>query len=244
MQRGKNKGFTIVEITLFVAISGLLIITAMITIGTKQQTVQFTDAMRTLQSFVETQVSATVNGVNDNPVDCGSTGGNSNSCVFLGRVMILNDDSSDIEYYSLLGDRLSADDEIACVDSLLECSNPVVESTIRMFNVPWGATFKVLNSRHTVDGAQEPSRAFAFVRNPRSSSISSVSYSNTSSTNSVLINGLIEDATQYGTVSTALIAEGEDVDAYYCFKSANGAQQAALTIKDSNVDLIFDHPDC
>ena len=89
MLRGENKAFTIIETVLFVAISSLMILVAMNAIGSSQSNVQFTDSMRSLQSFIETQNSAATSGVNDifdSSITCGAAG---DECVVLGRVQAI-----------------------------------------------------------------------------------------------------------------------------------------------------------
>lgn len=213
---------------------------AMNSIGSSQKDVQFTDSMRSLQSFIETQVSAATNGVNDNPsttaASCGSQG--DGNCVILGRVLIFTKDSDVVEIRTLLGKRLSDDYEDVCSgQTLLECSEPEVEATQRDYNLVWRSQFT--GGSHELDGSKY-SRAFGFIRNPRSSSVSAVTYNGDvgDSISETITNYIDKDST-YGSISPNM-AIGDGVEAHYCFVSQDGDRHAAIVLNGSQVDLVFD----
>lgn len=242
MFRGEIKGFTIIETILFLAISGLLVAVAMASIGSKQEFVQFTDSMRGLQSFVETQYSAAQSGVNDlrngdEAASCGpTTGGTSNDCIVMGRIMTFEEDSSEVRYYTLLGEALTAKDEAAAGGTLtFDDASPSLESGDRTFNIPWGAQFtggKNINS----SGTEENSFAFGFLREPRSINVTGVTYISNTGDDFLTTKGKIVNA--YSTAAS--FNYGENVEAYYCFKSADEQQKAVLSLENTQVNVFFD----
>jgi len=237
MFRGGRAAFTIIEVVFFVAISSSLILIAMTTIGSKQHRVQFTDSMRSLESFFETQRNSVRNGVNDNPTACSSTGGDSESCVSLGRVMVFGGEDGTnnqlIDYQVLTGNRLTADDEATCL-FLLECAEPKTEDYVRDEELIWGSQF--VSGKHTLNGVPDQnSRAFGFIRDPRSSGVNIITYSDISST---LVENTINEEQTYGPAPQATF--GADVSAYYCFTSSTQAIDAVFVIEDAKIELIFD----
>jgi len=243
MLRGGNKAFTIIETILFLAVSSSLILIAMNSIGSKQNRVQFTDSMRSLESFINNQRSATVNGVNDSPGDCISTGGAGvDECIILGRVIIFQDgtyggDPSDIDYFAVIGDRLTSEQASTCGNNRLRCANPRVEDSAvsRNDRIDWGAEF-VSGVHRMANGDEYPSRAFGFLRDPRSSAVNIITY--TDSTQD-LAGGVISERTTYNTGTTEM-AYG-NTSAEYCFVSATGNLNAVILIEGSQVELVFDH---
>jgi type II secretory pathway pseudopilin PulG len=245
MFRGAKKAFTIIEILLFIAISGLMIAVAMNSIGSSQQNVQFTDSMRSLQSFIETQVSAAANGVNDRPVDaaCGVVG--SGDCVMLGRVLMMEKGSSSIRYQTLLGKRLTSDNEADIVASgsssgYLFFSEPELEGSVRDYDLVWGSVF-IGGSHKNTTGGDNYSQVFAVVRNPRSSAVSTMTYGGTDGDTLGEVAAYVEaDSTYNLSAAAPIVSSGQDAQAYYCFESADGKKKAAITVVGSTIDLVFE----
>src|SRR5882724_3035471 len=113
MVGSRQAGFTIVEITLFMAITGLLFLVAVIGTGNTIRTVRFTDSGRSLEAYVQKQYDDIVTGLNNrnNLVSCtngvidtgtGQTVGTSN-CLVMGKLMVFTQGSANVTNYNVIG---------------------------------------------------------------------------------------------------------------------------------------------
>ncbi|MEI6850429.1 MAG: hypothetical protein WCK26_00500 [Candidatus Saccharibacteria bacterium] len=116
-------GFTIIEIMLFLGVSGLLIMGLMMGIGTSINVQRYKDSVKSLQSFLQQQFSDVNNVTNENEKinnKCGNdptafNRGQSN-CVILGKFIKPNDSGQTLEIRTVTAvDRVvtSADDMTA-----------------------------------------------------------------------------------------------------------------------------------
>lgn len=103
-----KRGFTLLEVALFFAITGLLALIAFAGLGPRLRNVRFTDAVRTLESTTQRQLSDFQAGVNSRPanIECtvaggtlslteagvGKTAGSSADCIINGRVALFSED--------------------------------------------------------------------------------------------------------------------------------------------------------
>jgi hypothetical protein len=124
MQR-VSKGYTIVEVLIFLAISGILLASAMLLISGKQNTTEFNQKMRDTKSKIDDWLNDVSTGftggspdnqhcqvVGGRPqVQAGAPGPNYNpDCVFLGKALLFNTNSAsnnNILAYSVFGCRLN-----------------------------------------------------------------------------------------------------------------------------------------
>jgi len=226
MGKAKTRGFTIIEVILFLAVSAVLLGVVIATIGGRQQRAQFTDSMRDLQSYLETQLSDTQNGVNPT-----GNGGDA-ATLMLGRALAFTPSSSTINVHTVSGNRLSATAEAACISpsSYLSCAFPAVEVS-STYNILWGATF----TDGWFKGLSTHTRTLAFLRNPRATTIIPVAYAYNATQGAI---DRINTAANYNDTA-ATTQRADDVDAYYCFRSANGQMTAALTLVGAQVGLVF-----
>lgn len=257
MLRGNKQAFTIIEIMFFLAISSLMMFIVFNSIASRQQYIQFTDSMRSLESFVQLQRDNSESGVNDRPggtPGCDTSIGN---CIFLGRVLLFGGtdkaalDPNNIDYYVVTGQRLTANDEVGrCAGiSFLTCAEPTTEDSPRQYELFWQAAFT--GGEHVAsDGNTYSSRAIGFLKNPRSSTVNSVSYTDdrdlaAAGVPLVVINhtsnDIINSESNYNNTNNLVaISDNDDVKAHYCFESAGGKYQAALIIEGSTIRLSFD----
>jgi type II secretory pathway pseudopilin PulG len=107
-KRSCSAGFTIIEVTLFLAISGLLLLIVIFGIGSNQHNAQFHDSMQSINDFLNQQVNALQSGVNlqspDSTTNCSSssnlmvvssgtnTPGSNGNCIILGRMYYFGTD--------------------------------------------------------------------------------------------------------------------------------------------------------
>ncbi len=108
---GREKGFTIVEVMLFLAISAALLGIAVAYTSGSLKTTRFTDASRSLEAFIEEQYTEVQAGTavrgagSDIYGRCGAGGsvGASTGCIVLGRVLSF-DDPEEIDVYTVVAD--------------------------------------------------------------------------------------------------------------------------------------------
>ena len=111
-----SKGFTVIEVTLFVAISGVLIVTLLVGAGASLNTQRYRDSATSFKSLLQKQYSSINNVQNSysgrykcnptaeivevtNPADDSDALGQS-ECVLVGKYLYVN--GSDIDIYSLV----------------------------------------------------------------------------------------------------------------------------------------------
>ncbi len=103
-----KQGFTLLEVTLFFAVSGLLALVAFAGLGPRLRNVRFTDAVRALESTTQKQLSDFKSGANLRPENIGcslsggslqilntetnQTAGSSADCIINGRLAVLGED--------------------------------------------------------------------------------------------------------------------------------------------------------
>lgn len=105
-----SKGYTLMEVTLFLAISSALALIAFIGLGPRLRNVRFTDAVRGVEASVVQAMSSDVSVVNTrNSEACvlggpESTAGSSESCVLNGTAIIFDGNRS-VKYRSVVSRR-------------------------------------------------------------------------------------------------------------------------------------------
>lgn len=154
-----ESGFTIIEVIFFLAISSFLIAIAVASIGSRTARVQFTDSIRSLESFLERRISYVENGslVGDQAT-CTYAGGSydlsqpsDGTCVFLGYMFEYGDvtqanptnpSHQQIYVYQMFGRRLTSVDIASCPDQneLLSCAEPirVPQTPVETYDIMWG----------------------------------------------------------------------------------------------------------
>jgi len=121
MLYGGIKGYTIIEVTIVMAISGVLFAAAWGIFGGQNNRTQFSQTMRDVESLVNSYATEVISGAlpSGQTYACsiGGTGrpvldtssqsgiGTNQDCVFLGRAINVTPQSSNLSIYSVLGDR-------------------------------------------------------------------------------------------------------------------------------------------
>ncbi|OYX39814.1 hypothetical protein B7Z00_00105 [Candidatus Saccharibacteria bacterium 32-50-10] len=106
MKQIKKPGFTIIEVMLFVAISGLMVVGLMIGTGTAIQRQEYRDAVQSYANFLRDQYSGVISVENDRPADqaCPLIGGGGGAgvvargqsrCVIIGRYITIDNDTGE-----------------------------------------------------------------------------------------------------------------------------------------------------
>ncbi|HEX6462363.1 MAG TPA: hypothetical protein VFZ58_03805 [Candidatus Saccharimonadales bacterium] len=189
MNAARMAGYTLVEVSLFLAISGLLFIIAIVGTGSVMRSIRFTDTGRSTHAYIQKQYDEILNGVNprDNQQICGSSGveavsgpgvtgsqPGASGCLLLGKLLRLEQGSDHIDSYYVVATRIPnlsvAPDATLNDEELIRSVNPfVVKETRSEYTIPWGAA--ISGSRRS-DGTA--ANTYALLRSPRSSRL--VSY--------------------------------------------------------------------
>lgn len=124
--QSKAKGYTIIEVMIVLAVSGVMFVIAANFINGKQERTAFTQGVNETSSRIQDVIEQVVDGrFSDIPLGCSSSGGGAttitqgesndtqgtnSSCVFLGKMMHFKDDGKDTKYSikTLAGARLVA----------------------------------------------------------------------------------------------------------------------------------------
>lgn len=126
MSGDKQRGFTIIEVILFLAISGFLVVGILAATGTTISVQRYKDATNSLLSFIQGQYDRTANIQNNQDgfkvCSAGSistsatklTPGSSLSCYIVGRLLTVSDDGQKITSRPVYGtgEGSAADDDI------------------------------------------------------------------------------------------------------------------------------------
>src|SRR3982751_6935386 len=92
-----ERGFTVVEVTLFLAITGLLFLIAITGTSNTIRSVRFSDSGRSVNAFVQQQYDDIINGLNNRTgaeacaggvVSAGSEPAGTSSCLLLGKLVV------------------------------------------------------------------------------------------------------------------------------------------------------------
>lgn len=187
----KQLGYTITEISLFLGISGLLILIVLVGSGATIQATRFTDSSRSLHAFIQKQYDNILNGVNtrsastacesgvvDPSPPTGDTVGTTN-CLLMGRLIVLKQDATAVISYPIIGVEPATPDFSESDAELIYDYNPTVVRDIdtEQFDIPWGA--KIIGSKRSSDSTKVD--AFALIRSPRSTRILFYTYKEASS---------------------------------------------------------------
>lgn len=151
----KQSGFTIIEVLMFIAISGLLLLGAMAGISGSITSTRFNDAVNSTTSFIQSQYGAVASGRNSRlpNVDCNAgavTSGGSvagmTDCVILGRLVEFSVGGTAIKSRYIVGKdtAVTATGDTAAV--VAAGATIPVSSTDTNFSVPWATKINKMSS--------------------------------------------------------------------------------------------------
>lgn len=217
----RSEGYTIVEVSLFLGISALLLVMALVGTGLSIRTTRFTDTNRSLHAYVQQQYDDLLNGVNSRNgsqacnagvVDTGTsqTPGTSN-CLIMGKLIVFQQNSSDLTIYDIIGTEPSNPDYTKSDEQLIYDFTPTIVRSVgvQTYNIPWSAT--ISGSKRPIDGKAVD--AFALIRSPRSTRI--ISYVYKQPVGNYALAPLVNPATPGD-------ANNISKPASFCIKSADG----------------------
>ncbi len=195
-----QRGFTIIEVILFLAISGLLLGVAIASVSANINNSRFNDAIRSTTSYLQGQYSEVAAGQSDRDETkgCDESNGQITSspkapgmtnCVIMGRFIKLQGSNFTVRY--ITGHRntlsgISADDTTS-----IQQMNPQVAPAVayeRSYNVPWD--IGVVSTKLPSSPASA-STGFAIIRSPATGNVLYYTEENISSPEPVLDNTFI-----------------------------------------------------
>lgn len=183
------RGFTIIELSLVLAISSLLLLLMMTGITLAVQRQRFSDSVNGTQGFIQRQFNFVQNTINnrpdsscdpDNPgVPLGggaAEGRGSSACLVLGKLLDIEksagDDESRVTAYDVIGKDVDVDDDAYRDLTDLELLSSVKPTAVKQpgsdsrYVVPWGAHISDIWDANTVSNGPEV-RYIVLLRSPR-----------------------------------------------------------------------------
>lgn len=220
------KGFTIIEVTIFLAISGLLLLAMFLGTGTIVSQQRFKDTTDNLQSFVQSQYEEVVNGVNTRTsgVVCGVsvTDPGRSTCLLLGKVLTINPGNATIQASYVISTAALNGAEADDREKLVQASLKVVDAGQSTYELKWGAT--ISQATRSTTALSLPGRGtidtVAFVQLPDSGRIVQLYYKNTKgyttdNQSSALVETITNDTNAYSPPSNG----ATDPSAALCIKN-------------------------
>lgn len=212
MGRKTENGFTIVEVMLFLGVSGLLLVGIMAATGRAVADARFTDALKTAESFLQRQYEDVVNGVNtrDSTQGCGSTASRpgTGDCYLIGKAIHFDPNTSNVMTFTVTasGDVNTDDDTITALGKMVLNSTNVNEE---QYELAWGMRF--IQGKRTK--TPTPADTVAYLRSPTSSQIETFVFDGT-------LNGARTSLTGLGGVVSNSASRGNSLA--LCVNSADG----------------------
>lgn len=227
----RSEGYTIIEVSLFLGISALLLAVALVGTGLSIRTTRFTDSTRSIHAYVQQQYDDLLNGVNSRfgseacasgTVTTGTpqTPGTSN-CLYMGKLMVFAANSSNVVTYNIIGTEPAIVDYSLSDERLIYNFTPTIVRNVGVetYNIPWLAT--ISGSKRPIDNRAVD--AFALIRSPRSTRIVSYVYRQPASPTYALA----------PLINPSIAANANNISkaANFCLSSADGlGQPSKLTV--------------
>lgn len=175
----KNHGFTIIEVMLFLAVTGALTIAILAGAGVQINQQRYRDSVSSLKSFLQAQYSEVTNVINDrgNNWECtdgtpqeatngGQPRGTSN-CVILGRLVTVDGSGTQLTASNVVGFKpATPDDANGDIEELQSYDMSVTTIGQETDEVSWGA--RIVNPQNL---ANPQSMAMLIVRSPLSGAV-------------------------------------------------------------------------
>lgn len=238
----KFDGFTIIEVMLFLSITGLLLLGAFLASGRAVGQVRFTDGVRGLESFMKKQYEDVLSGVNSRSGNLRCSGSailpgpgtsppGTSSCYLLGKAIVFAAGSSEARTFYVVGSEpVIVDPDLSLNASLISYEPATVTAESETYSIPWDVYFRA--------GKRQDSQAvnaIAFLRSPVSSQVGAYLFNTTASvTNPV-------------PLKTLLTVNASDTTGAFCVDGRDDpAQKAAIEFTrgqgSASLSALFDFP--
>ncbi len=227
-----ERGFTLVEVMIFLAISGLLLFALLNGTGTIINRQRHTDSVRSTQSFFQNQFEATLSVKNSHEqLLCNDKGikagtellGASKACYILGRAIEIVPNSPTLNAYPVVGvepetfDPTKPDSSDAETIRSFEPRRVEKDEFKTEFTVPWEG--QITGTKRVEGGGGKPVRWLYLLRSPQSGSLVVFSSENSGNGNDSLKNDLKDDTV--GKVSNICIGS-QDIASARALIEING----------------------
>lgn len=237
-----NKGgYTLMEVSLFLAISGMLTLVAIVGIGPRLTNVRFSTGMRAIQENITKQLSASKLGDNSSTrkLNCSlvgpvlkvtlATGDDDSSCVYIGKIAVLNSADNTVVYRPVVGLREAASScPTTMDDSSLHFVKECSLATIPSDGVAPPETY-VLPSGITQDSGT--TRAVGYVRSPNTNTLHRFSFTKSSYSDISLNDSTISYDTYNGVSNSKVVP--------VCFKLSNRVAKLQFSVDSDEIKLTF-----
>lgn len=170
----KQRGFTIIEVTLFLAISSLLLATLVFGMQRMVSQVRFNDSINSLTAYVQAQYEEVRSGVNPRGIGDVCGGGadsapGTTKCLLIGKVMQFSLGSSNVQTsYVVASDTTGVTEKDSDHQALLHSKLQVISTGQETYEIQWGATFE---KGRIFTGTTADVDTIAILRSPVSSQI-------------------------------------------------------------------------
>jgi hypothetical protein len=221
----RQAGFTIVEISLFMAITGLLFLIALTGTSGAIRTFRFTDSGRSLEAFAQKQYDDIVNGLNSRSSAVSCSGGTidtsasqtvgSSNCLLMGKLIVFTAGDPNVAIYPVIGSEPAGVSYAQSDDQLIIAFAPktVTATGVEGYLIPWGAVpsgFKRISDNVGTN-------ALLLIRSPKSTRVVSYTFK--------VAGSVPTDLTP--TVSTAA---NRSKTTNFCIKNADGFGNPAMLV--------------
>lgn len=232
-----NRGYTILEVLIFLAISGFILVSALVVVNGRQEQVQYQQAVREIDSNIRAAISDVSNGYfPQTDFSCrndggnliissvsGSTQGTREDCVFAGKAIVPSENQ--MTHTTIAGLR----SPLGQSGSIEEASlTPITGSPISLDSIlvnPWGLRLV----RFTDQDAEDNLTYIAYITSFGSQSQSGQLDSGTQSIS-------LYKSTEPLSAMNINRVSGDD-RIYLCFESSNGNRKAAIIIGEGGRQL-------
>jgi type II secretory pathway pseudopilin PulG len=255
----KQQGYTIIEVMIFIAVSSLMFVLAVVSIGGRQQQVQFNQAVRDLDSKLQdiindvstgyfpkpSNLQCTVVSDTDQPtisVSATDIGiGTSEDCAFIGKVLQFSPEDNvgttvneaRLYVYSLVGRRTTSGSAPA---SLAEAKPLTDVALLDQSDLQWGLrVVKVIETPGTDVGSVGVFSSFnstfgnSEISNNQRLTISPISSTTLNQTSESLINR-VNVITDNPVLTTEYVNIVNPPETILCLESADGRRDAAIIL--------------
>lgn len=175
----KTHGFTIIEVMLFLAVTGALTIAILAGAGVQINQQRYRDSVSSLKSFLQAQYSEVTNVINDRGNDWQCTNGTpqevtnggqprgTTNCVILGRLVTVDASGTQLTASNVVGIKpTGAGDSSGDIEELQKYTMSVTTVGQETDEVSWGA--RIVNPQNL---ANPRSMAMLIVRSPLSGAV-------------------------------------------------------------------------
>jgi len=147
-----KKGFTIIEVVLFLAITGLMIAGILASTGIGLNLQRYKDAVDSLQSFIQSQYSQTLNVKNEILTNISCTNGSvtfnavgtinrgQSNCVLMGRYLTSSNNGQSLESYPVVGFKSGTSTSSDDYSAIKNYTLTKIDSLVEKYNLEWSTS--------------------------------------------------------------------------------------------------------